>query len=198
MPIGRRSHCGHSSVRKKAIISPDRNGDHHGDQRGDECSVDRRERAEFLGDRIPPLGGQEVEAERFESRQRPVDQRDDHAAEQQKHGNRRAARQMAENGIAETKAIEHSGPRGPGNVHDRSIFQRHVDHGLPPGGIQRGAPQTGSGSAPLKRSAGPRTSPCGRPVDNRQGAAIRRRPAGLRETSAPSRRRYAAACRWNP
>ena len=41
----------------------DRHGDQHGDQRGDDGAVDRRQRAEFLGDRIPALGDQEAEAE---------------------------------------------------------------------------------------------------------------------------------------
>ena len=34
---------------------PDRHGDHHGDGRGHQCAVDRRQGAEFLGDRVPRL-----------------------------------------------------------------------------------------------------------------------------------------------
>ena len=42
----------------------DRHRDQHRDQRGDERAVDRRQRAELLGHRIPALADQEAEAER--------------------------------------------------------------------------------------------------------------------------------------
>ncbi len=70
MPIGRRSHCGHSSVRNMAMQQADRNRDQHGDERGHQRAVDRRQRAELLGDRIPALGHDEAEAERLQRRQR--------------------------------------------------------------------------------------------------------------------------------
>src|SRR5581483_2197698 len=64
----------------------DRDADEHGDQGGDHGAVDRRQRAEFLGDRVPSLGDEEAEAESLEGGQRTVDQRNDDAAEQQQHG----------------------------------------------------------------------------------------------------------------
>ena len=107
MPIGRRSHSGHSSVRKSAISKPDRHRDQHGDERGDERAVDRRERAEFLGDRIPALVDTGKSKPKVCSAgSEPLTSDDDDAAENDQHDDRGAAREVAEHGIAEAQAVE--------------------------------------------------------------------------------------------
>ena len=45
----------------------DRNRDQHGNERGDDGAVDRRQRAEIVGDRIPALADQKAEAEGAEA-----------------------------------------------------------------------------------------------------------------------------------
>jgi hypothetical protein len=62
----------------------DRYADQHGDRGGHQRTVDRCRRAEFLGDRIPRIGGEEVPAESVEGRQRAVDEREDDPAEDDK------------------------------------------------------------------------------------------------------------------
>ena len=71
------------------------------DERGDQGAVDGRQGAEILGDRIPGLGGQEAEAELRQRRRGAVDQRKDHAAEQQQHRDRAGLGQDAEGVVAE-------------------------------------------------------------------------------------------------
>src|SRR5262249_24316772 len=60
----------------------DRNRDQHGDEGGDKGAVDRGERAEALGDRIPPFLDEEIEAERLQRRHGADDQGEDDAAKQ--------------------------------------------------------------------------------------------------------------------
>ena len=52
-------------------------------------AVDRRDRAELVGDRVPVRFDQEAEAEGPQRHHRAVDQGDDDAAEQERDGNRR-------------------------------------------------------------------------------------------------------------
>ena len=47
---------------------PDRDRDQHGDKRGDKRSVDRRQSAEILRDRIPSIAGEEAKAESSQRR----------------------------------------------------------------------------------------------------------------------------------
>ena len=63
----------------------DRHGDQHGDGRGDQRAVDRRQRAEALGDRVPRFVEQEGEAEGAERRRGADDQGDDDTAQQRQH-----------------------------------------------------------------------------------------------------------------
>ena len=90
---------------------PDRHRDQHRDERRDERAVDRRERTELLGDRVPALLEQKVEAERLQRRQRALDQGEDDAAEDDQDADRRALGQQPEDDVAEAQALEHLGPR---------------------------------------------------------------------------------------
>ena len=79
--------------------------DHHGDQRGDKRTVDRRQRAEELLDRVPWLAPQKPEAEGLEGRQRA------HRPARTMH--RAAAAQHADceepGGAAEQRILERAG-----------------------------------------------------------------------------------------
>ena len=77
----------------------DRNADNHGNDRRDDGAVDRRERAELLGHRVPFFGGEKAEAERLERQPGAVDQGNDDAAQQQQHRDRRGARGVAQDRI---------------------------------------------------------------------------------------------------
>ena len=158
MPIGRRSHGGHSSVRKNAIIRPTGTAISMAMTEVTTRAVDRRQRAEIVGDRIPSLADQEAEAEGPERRQRAADQRDDDAAEKQQHAERRRARHVAEGGVAEAQPIEHFGARGRLDGHDRFLLQCNVNHGSPPGRVHRSAPATEILRAPTQTTTGRRAS----------------------------------------
>ena len=64
--------------------------------RGDDRPVDRRQRTELLGDRVPFLGDQEVEAESAPGWQRAMHQSGDDAGEQREHRDRRDLRDCLE------------------------------------------------------------------------------------------------------
>ena len=67
----------------------DRHRDQHCDQRGDDGAVNRSNRPEFLGDRIPDFFVKEADAKRAQGRQGPPDQRDDDTAEDDENGGAR-------------------------------------------------------------------------------------------------------------
>ena len=101
----------------------DRDRDQHGDERGDEGPVNRRQCAEFFGDRIPTIGGQESEAESPKRRQRPLDQCNDDAAQEQQHRDGGGPRQLAERGVAEPQTIEDFGVGPRMDRHHSSLPQ---------------------------------------------------------------------------
>ncbi len=64
----------------------DGNADQHGDEGSQERAVDRRQGAEFLGDRVPALRSKEVEAEGAPSGKRAMHERQHDARENHQHG----------------------------------------------------------------------------------------------------------------
>ena len=88
----------------------DGDADQHGDQRGDDGAVDRSDRAEFLGYRVPALGGEEAKAELSERRQRPEDQRKDDAAENNQDEDCSSESGRAERAFGPHEAAERLGP----------------------------------------------------------------------------------------
>ena len=76
-----------------------RDRDQHRDRRGDEGAVDRRQRTEFLGDRVPHIGDEETRTEGRQRRQRARDQRCEDAAEQQQHDQRENDGKRAEGDV---------------------------------------------------------------------------------------------------
>ena len=80
-------------------------------------AVDRRQRAELLGDRVPRSVMRKPKPKSRSAGQRADDQRQEHAAEQHQHGDRRGARQAAEDRVAAAAAA--AGLRGA-----RSIVRR--------------------------------------------------------------------------
>ena len=86
----------------------DWNGDEHRQNRGDECAVDRGQRAELLGDRIPGFRVEEGPTEMFDRRKRADDQREHHAGKNGQHEQRRAQCEKTETGVAGA-ALAHSG-----------------------------------------------------------------------------------------
>ena len=114
MPIGRRNEGGHSSVRKIATPMPTGTAIAMAMTEVTTRAEDRRAGAEFLGDRIPNLCGEEAEAERLKRRDRTLDQRHDHAAEDQQNderarlasGGERNCRRQAKRLIARCRGSE--------------------------------------------------------------------------------------------
>ena len=117
----------------------DRHRDQHGDERGDDRAVDRRDRAEFLGDRIPDFFVEEADAERAQGRQRSPNQRDDDTAEDDENrgGSRAGDGEMRRRPTA--GAAEPS-PDRPARRRDARTLQRYVNHGPPPGRLHPGSP----------------------------------------------------------
>jgi len=87
----------------------DGNADQHGDEGGHDCAVDRRQGPEFLGDRVPALRGEEIEAESAPGGQRANHKRDHHACEDHQHGDGRSLRQDVEGAVADAKAAQDPG-----------------------------------------------------------------------------------------
>ena len=118
VPSGRFSQGGHSSVMNSAIPNATGIADQHRDRRGHERAVDRRQRAEFLGDRVPRSVDEKAEAEMPQRRQRAGDQRNDDAAEDQQHEQPRKQRSAPRN------IVSPGGPRAP--LLSRCAFDRDV------------------------------------------------------------------------
>ena len=110
----------------------DRNGDQHGDEGGDQRAVDRRQRAEFLGDRVPVVRDKKSESERSKRRKRADDQRDDHAAEHDEHHHRRGLRsnavKTASPSLNASKRLD-ALPRAMRRI--LAAIDRHVGHRAP-------------------------------------------------------------------
>ena len=85
VPIGRRNDGRTQLGEKDGDSDAQRHRDHHCNGGGDDSSVNRRERAEFLGDRIPNLSRKKAQAERLKRRDRALDQRCDHPAKDQQN-----------------------------------------------------------------------------------------------------------------
>src|SRR5262249_39330944 len=119
---------------------PHRHRDQHRDERGDEGAVDRRQRAEFLRNRVPALLDEEIQPEGAQRRQRPIDERDNDTTEDDQHPDRRSAGENAEQNIGSAQPAERLGPRPHRVGLDRAALQGNIDHGSPPGGLYPGAP----------------------------------------------------------
>jgi hypothetical protein len=119
---------------------PDRHRDQHRDERRDERAVDRRQRAEFLRHRVPALLDEEIQPEGAQRRQRPIDEGDNNAAEDDQHPDRRGAGESAEDDIRHSQPVECLGPRRYRRGLDRIALQRNIDHGSPLGGLHPGSP----------------------------------------------------------
>jgi hypothetical protein len=76
-------------------------GKQHGDQRSDHRSVDRRQRTELIGDRIPDLAGDEGKSKVRQRRPGAAQERDGHSAQNQQHQQRRNESGRAENSLEE-------------------------------------------------------------------------------------------------
>src|SRR5271169_6025394 len=81
-----------------------RNTDQHRDGRSDDGPVDRRERPELLGHRVPDFGEHEREPEGTQRRDRTLDQGDDDAAEDQQNEQCEEERQRTKNRVADRAA----------------------------------------------------------------------------------------------
>ena len=86
---GRFSQIGQISVRKTRHPERDRDADRHRNGRGDQGSVDWRERAELVGHRVPDIGVDKGDAEGSQRGNRALDQRSDDAAEDQQNEKRK-------------------------------------------------------------------------------------------------------------
>ena len=111
----------------------DRNGDQHRDDRRDDGAVDRRNGAEFFGDRIPGVFVEEANSKRAERGQRTPYQRDDDTAKDDQHRDGGSARQVSIRCVAQPQALQNLRPvHLLGDSNSRTL-QRHVNHGRPPG-----------------------------------------------------------------
>src|SRR4029077_15486703 len=110
----------------------ERNRNEHGNERGHNRSVNRRGRAEILGDGVPALGNQEAKAELPQRRRCTVQQRSDDAAENDEDGDRRSARQLKENSVAQAQLGKSFAARGYCGLRKISPLQRDLGHGLSP------------------------------------------------------------------
>ena len=113
----------------------DRHRDQHRDQRGDERAVDRSERAEVLGDRIPALADQEPRAEFAERGPRADNERYNYATQQQQHEYRGRAGQVPEGAIAELEPGQHFGTCRRHVGTDGATLQRQINHFSSPRGL---------------------------------------------------------------
>src|SRR5215472_10033099 len=120
---------------------PDRHRDQHRDERGDKRAVDRRQRAEFLRNRVPALLDEEIQTKGTQRRQRPIDEGNNDATEDDQHPDRCGAGENAEEHIGDTQPVERLVPRRYRVGLDRVALQRNIDHGSPPGGLCPGSPR---------------------------------------------------------
>src|SRR5215471_7705479 len=120
---------------------PDRHRDQHRDERGDKRAVDRRQRAEFLRNRVPALLDEEIQTKGTQRRQRPIDEGNNDATEDDQHPDRCGAGENAEEHIGDTQPVERLGPRRYRVGLYRVALQRNIDHGSPPGGLCPGSPR---------------------------------------------------------
>jgi hypothetical protein len=166
---------------------PDWHRDQHRNERGDEGAVDRRQRSEFFGDRIPALLDQEIKTESAQRGQRTVDEGNNDAAEDDEHAERRDPGEDAEDDIDGTQPVERLGPRRDAVTLDHSALQRNVDHGSPPDGLHSGSPGC-RGRAKSKTTSWP---PHKSHLDTNWGRAARRALPPATAVNGPLRR---AAC----
>src|SRR6516165_10413758 len=134
---------------------PDRHRDQHRDERRDERAVDRRQRAEFLRHRVPALLDEEIQTKGAQRRQRPIDEGNNDATEDDQHPDRCGAGENAEEKIGDTQPVERLGPRRYRVGLDRVALQRNIDHGSPPGGPHPGSPLRMSGERRPKATSWP-------------------------------------------
>ena len=125
----------------------DRNGNQHGDQRGDEGAVDRGRRSVLILWRAPGVREQEADAEFAERRQGAKEQGDHNSEEEHQNENRRAERQQAEAVVREFEPTERA----------RAVDRRTMGGA---GGLQCGCGHRRSSASLWKREAG--THPRGR------------------------------------
>ena len=131
----------------------DRHRDQHGDERRHDGAVDRREGAEFFGDRVPTLGHQKTEAEGAQRRQGAVDQRNNDAAEDDEHRDGAGAGQLTENQIANLQTLRALCSDQPDR---RPRGLRLVTLHRPPAGSRAGCIRLSLGPARLgSHSSGP-------------------------------------------
>ena len=116
---------------------PDRHGDDHRNQRGDDRAVDRGQRAEILGDRVPALADQKSRAEFAERRPGADDERNDHATQQQQHESRSRAGQVPERDVAKLQLGQRPGARRRHVGTDGATLQRQISHFSSPRGLHR-------------------------------------------------------------
>src|SRR5262249_14255870 len=105
-----------------------------------ERAVDRRQRAEFLRNRVPALLDEEIQTKGTQRRQRPIDEGNNDPAEDDEHPDRRDAAENAEENIGDAQPLERLLPRHHRGGLDRVALQRNIDHGPPPRGLHPGAP----------------------------------------------------------
>ena len=84
-----------------------------------EGAVNRRQRAEFLGDRVPRLGDEEAQAEFAKGRNGAVDQRHKHGAEDDENADGRAEGKCPEYLILTPQPAEHDLAFGTGHIRPR-------------------------------------------------------------------------------
>ena len=154
----------------------DRNGDQHGDERRNDGAVDRRDGAEFFGDRIPGLFIEEAHAERAQRRQRPPDQRDDDTAEDDQNRDGGSTRHVTESGVTQSADAAELSP-GP------SARRRQFPNPATPRQPRAASRSVASGSPwAFRRWGGPLKRPEGRNTSRLLSAVDKER--------APSRRPF--------
>ena len=79
----------------------DRDGEQQREEGGDQGAVDRRERPELVGDRVPDLAGEEGELEMRQRRPGAEQQRERHPAQEQEHEQSGRLRGRAEQALAQ-------------------------------------------------------------------------------------------------
>ena len=135
MPIGRRSHMRAQLGEEHRDQQADRHRDQHRDQRRDQRAVDRRERAELLGDRIPALLPEES---RTRTPAAPAANRSISENDARRRGG--SGRRSPPRVVRKRKAISPSRRRWSALARDdasgithRAGLQRNINHGSSPG-----------------------------------------------------------------
>ena len=105
VPIGRRKAGRTKLGEKDGDSDAQRHRNRHRNDGGDDGSINRRKRAKFLGDRIPNLSRKKAQAERLKRRDRALDQRPNHSAEDQQDDDRCALGKPAKKIVAQGKAL---------------------------------------------------------------------------------------------